>query len=63
MRRHHEIAGPLAASFQDVDLRRPAAIVGQQPERRPDAGPDRDLRADFEIAVLLRKPALTREDA
>src|SRR5438552_2565049 len=28
-----------------------------------DADPDRDLRADFEIAVLLRKPALTREDA
>ena len=46
-----------------VDLRRPAAVVGEQPERRPDAGADRDLGADLEISVLLRKRALGRQDA
>ena len=63
MRGLHEVAGPLPASFHDVDLRRPAAVIRQHPERRPDAGADRDLRADFEIAVLLRERGLRGQDA
>ena len=63
MRRHHEVARPLPAAFHDVDLRRPAAVIGEHPERRPHADADRYLGADFEIAVLLGKPALRRQDA
>ena len=63
MRRHHEVAGLLPAAFQDVDFRRPAAVIGEHPERRPYADPDRDLGADFEIAVLLREQALGGQDA
>ena len=63
MRRHHEIAGLLPAAFHHVDLGRPAAVVGEHPERRPYANSDRYLCADFEIAVFLRKRALRGEDA
>ena len=63
MRGHDEVAGPLPASLHHVDLRRPATVIGEHPERRPHAGANRDLRADFEIAVFLRELALRRQDA
>ena len=63
MRGHDEVAGPLPASLHHVDLRRPAAVIGEHPERRPHPGANRYLGADFEIAVLLRKFALRRQDA
>jgi hypothetical protein len=63
MRRHRHVADFLPTSFHDVDLGRPAAVVGEHPERRPDPGPDRYLRANFEVPVLLGKRPLGGEDA
>ena len=63
MRRHREVARPLPAALHDIDFRRPAAVIGEHPERRPHADADRYLGADFEISVLLGKPALGRQDA
>ena len=63
MRRHHDVARPLPASLHDVDLRRPAAVIGEHPERRPHADADRYFGADFEVSVFLGKPALRRQDA
>src|SRR5262249_25734412 len=60
MCRHHEIAGALPASLQDIDLRRPAAVVGKQPECRPDTGPDGKLGTNFEVAIFLRERTLAR---
>ena len=40
MCRHHEVAGPLPAALQHVDLGRPAAVIGEHPERRPYANSD-----------------------
>ena len=37
----HHVADLLPASFHYVDLGRPAAVIREQPERRPNAGPDR----------------------
>ena len=63
MRRHHDVARPLPAALHDIDLRRPAAVIGEHPERRPHADADRYLGAHFEISVFLGKPALGRQDA
>ena len=63
MRRHRDLARPLPAAFHDIDLRRPAAIIGEHPERRPHADADRYLGADFEVSVFLGKPALRRQDS
>ena len=63
MRRHREVARPLPAALHDVDFRRPAAVIGEHPECRPHADADRYLGADFEVSVLLGKPALRRQDA
>src|SRR6202011_4610006 len=41
MRRHYHVADLLPASFHYIDLGRPAAVIREQPERRPNAGPDR----------------------
>ena len=63
MRGHDEVAGPLPASLHHVDFRRPAAVIGEHPERRPHPGANRYLGADFEIAVFLGEFALRRQDA
>ena len=63
MCRHHEVARPLPAALQHVDLGRPAAVIGEHPERRPDAVSHRQFCADFEISVLLRELALAGQDA
>ena len=55
--------GRWPAALHAFDLRRPAAVIGEHPERRPHADADRYLGAHFEVAVLLRKPALGRQDA
>ena len=63
MCRHHEVAGPLPAALQHVDLGRPAAVIGEHPERRPDAVSHRQFCADFKVSVLLRELALAGQDA
>src|SRR5229473_2313710 len=63
MCRHRQVAGPLPASFHHVDFGRPAAVICEHPEGRPYTGPNRYLRTDLEISILLRKPTLGRQDA
>ena len=63
MRGHHHVARLLAAAFHHIDLGRPAAVVGEHPERRPYRGAGGNLGADFEVAVFLRERALRRQDA
>ena len=51
----------LADEFDDVDLRRPASVDGQQPDRRPHALGVRKLRPDLPLAVLLLELAFGRD--
>jgi hypothetical protein len=56
-----EVIGALPPSLHNVDLRRPAAIIGKHPERRPHADAMENLGVDFEVAIFLRKgPWLVR---
>ena len=63
MRRHHDVAGrcPRPSMTSTSGGQPPSSASIQNAGHTPIA--DRYLGADFEVAVLLRKPALGRQDA
>ena len=53
----------MAELLHDIDFRRPAAILWQEPEGRPETLAIGKFRTDFEISILLREGIMRRQHA